>query len=696
MNISINWLNSIFDINIPTCKVKQLARFLTFYGFNPNTLTLNGFEVEQIYNYIDNNSIDIIVEIDTTPNRRDLNSIFGICNELSILLNLRIAQKSFCVPNQSLNIKPNILKNVPVLRGKRDIFYIQAHEISLRESPRWLKNRLKIYDIETTNIFNDLTKYIQLEWGQTIHFYDLDKIKNFNFQIKKKSHKNLFAISNDKEIWLSECLTISNSTEILSLCGIATNYNMCVTEETRSVLIECISYTRSEIRRNQNISEAKDLVSIFNEKINDSSETSLATQRVLKLMSLYWKNIRFKKAPFHIHLKKDTTITLRYDQIHKILGKSKQNKLLTQKEIAICAERLRFPKYESEIANNQIYFQIPQSRINDLEEEIDLVEEIGRMYGFNNFTSKIPKFTKIGKITLEQQMIDQFRLFSINHGFYELINYSFLNNNKHDYYRLINPMSTGNVLQQSLKSNLLETINFNLKQQNYINRGFEVARVFQKRIDQEVTFFSGFISDEKYRNDWNNSLESYSWSNLKDLINNLIGCAGLYRIDWVPNTNLSTRQLHPVRQAILVYKSKTIGLIGQINPILAKTKNINNNTYLFELNLTLISQLSNITSSVRYKSFSSFPSIYRDVSFTIDHRELSSRYDSFLIEYINKSTTLVRKMYLKDSYDFNKDNKKYKTLTYSFIFQSKLRTLTNEEIEYWIKNLEFEISNLCN
>lgn len=695
MDISINWLNSILNLNIKNYNARELDKFLTFHGFNPNHLTVNGFEVEHLYNKKINNIEDIIIEIDTTPNRRDLNSVFGICSELSILLNLGFAKKFF-YPTE-----PNFLKSkhafsqrIKTIQTDREVFYGQVHNIYFCDSPKWLQNRLATYNIETINIFEDLTNYIQLEWGQTVQFYDLEKIKDFNLRLERSNQKTKFNLSHDEAIFISGCQTISNVEQVLSICGIAENNDICVSKSTKSLLIECITYSRDEIRTNQIDTKLRTPSSIFREKIHTSIQNELVIQRVLKLMSLYWPRIRVKNGPIFVKPKPEKTIHLRYESVRRILGKSQMNRFLTNKEIDICIERLNFPIRKIEC--NTVSFHIPQLRYFDIDEEIDMIEEIGRMYGFNNFGSERPQFNKIGKITIEQRTINKLRDFSIHRGFYELINYSFSNSNDNLSYRLINPISAGKTMQQSLNSNLIETIKLNLKQQNQLNRGFEIAHIFHKFTNQEATFFSGFISNESHKNNWGKSLEFYSWSNFKDFVTNMMSYVGLDKVDWIPNIEIETKQFHPNRNAILSCGKKTIGLAYQIHPTSAKMNNINGQTYIFELNATLISQILSTPQLKNYKSFSLFPSIHRDMSFTVKNTDLSSRYELFLTEFINKSTTLVRKVYLKDTYEFCKDKKKYKTLTYSFVFQSKFRTLKNEEIESWLQRLELEFNKLDN
>ena len=698
MDLSINWLNNILSFNIPLHKTKQLQKLLTFHGFNPDYLTLNGFEVESIYNVVNKGTKDIIVEIDTTPNRRDLHSIAGICQELGILLNVTASQKTFYAHKNNKFYETKQLSTfLKTDISPYDISYTQIHNINVKPSPRWLKKRLETYNIESTNIFSDLTQYIQLEWGQTIKFYDLDKINDFNFVFEHNNKVNQFSLDDEKNITISNSRVISNEDDILSLCGVEINHIFKVDSNSKAILIECSNYSREEVKLNCSNTKLRTLISNFNEKGGTSCYRNLALQRVLKLMTLEYPELRIKKGPFYTKEKSNQKlINLTHKQIRQILGQSIKNQTLTKEEIELCTKRLKFPILTKD--KNQLRVQIPELRELDIEEEIDLVEEIGRMYGFNYFQSRIPRLKKIGKVTSEQKLINQFKTFAINNGLYELVNYSLVATNRDSLitpnnYRLLNPISVGNSLQQNLTSNLLETIEFNLKQQNQLNRGFEVARIFHKQTNQEATFLSGFVTNEKYQNNWGTQAQDYSWYQFKSLINNLISYISLEGIHWIQTQTNMTGQFHPGRTAILKSNSNTIGIIGQIHPVYAKNKNINPETFIFELNGTLISQIQT-QAPITYKNFAVFPEISRDISFTIKKMDATSRYDALLTQFTNQYPNLVKKLYLKDNYEFEKQNQSYRTLTYSFVFQSKYRTLKNSDIEKWIQKLQDEIGTI--
>ena len=178
MQLSLKWLNSLLSINsFKNIDHTNLEKYLINENFNPNILTLTGFEVEEISSDKKNN--DILLEIDTTPNRSDVTSIIGIGREISTLMNISERHNSSYTKITN-NLRHTIFKannevgvsNVPVF------CYAEIHNVNVNESPNWLKTRLRQNNLEPDNLFTDLTNYSLIEWGQPINFYDLDKISD--------------------------------------------------------------------------------------------------------------------------------------------------------------------------------------------------------------------------------------------------------------------------------------------------------------------------------------------------------------------------------------------------------------------------------------------------------------------------------------------------------------------------------------
>lgn len=688
MDISINWLNDLLVKPLPFPKTQNVEKFLIFYGLNPNYLTLNGFEVEGITKEITPINKDLILNIDVTPNRRDVNSMVGICEELEVLLNLKFKPKLFYKSNQ----KPK-LTNFQLTQSHKPQYHyfvtFQVHNLEPKNSPQWLQKRLQSHGIHPINNIIDIIKYIEIEWGQPIQLYDIKKLKDFNLKLKRLETEETIFIGKNKTQVPKNCLVLGNNDEILEVSGIQTNDFLQPDDSTSSLILEFTNYKRTEIRKNVVISNQRTEKSKFFERGLNFNTIPIAVQRTLKLITLLHPKSYFKAGPSEtFNINKPKTILLNLNNLNSILGIGIRDKKLTPAKVITSLKRLRFSFNEME--NKQIEVQVPYNRVIDIEEEIDIIEEIGRIQGFNNFQSKLPYLKKIGKITNEQKTINQIKEYLVYHGFYELMSYSFNGETRNPNYEILNPLGIGRYLQKSLTSTLFETIKYNIKQQNKITRGFEIARVFQTKnneLNQEFSFLAGFISNDTKQIDWKTSNVTLAWYQLKELLINILSDFSRKDINFIPITNQNTKIFHPNRRALIFIKNKNIGIGAQINPIYANQEGIPTETFTFELNLTLLSHLKTKKYSTKYKNFTTLPSITRDISITIPSTVSAEICSQHLNLLINENQHYVQNVLLKNNYEFVQENKKFRTLTYSLKFQSAQRTLTNLEIDDWIMNL---------
>lgn len=678
MDLSIKWINETFAVKIPLQPTNNLSKLLTYYNFNPDYLTLNGFEIEHLYTKKEPN-FDIKLELDTTPNRRDVLYASGLYHELSALLNLPFQEKPIFTKNISFPQKPTYCK--AVIKGERPVFIAQLTNIENRKSPPWLQMRLD--NSSGNNLINDLITYIELEWGHRIQIFDLNQITNFNLKLTKE----LDPIQNKKQ----PTLVLKNGNKVLSIANLQVNQDFTINQNPiNNYLLVCIPYTRTEIQKinkNRNLKvETSKLLSkgvIFN-------NAAFAFQRILKLITLYYPKSKIKLGPCFDKDYQTKIINVNLPNTKKILGQSKLECELSEKEIINCLTRLHFISKKQEQKNLQV--QIPISRSGDLEEEIDIIEEIGRIYCFNNFKNKLPLPKRIGKISQEQKILNKIKTYLINNGFHEFMNYAFRQEtDDKQTYKILNGIGIGNQLQTNISINLIELIKYNLNQQQLkINRGFEIARVFHKTKNQEYNFCCGFITNEKLKTNWIDNETQLNWFQAKSLVENMLKYLTI-NIEWIQSKTKHGLLTHPSRSAVLQINKTQIGFLTQINPIVAKKYNIPLSTFFFELNITSLSQILNKSTEIKYHPYSSYPKITKDISITVSNKKPINHYTNELIRIINNVTKYVTELRLINNYEFEKENLKYRTLTYSLTFQSRRQTLLNQEVETSMEALSNEL-----
>ncbi len=708
MYISINWIKSLLELNnfsdylnktTETSKNYSLRNLLKYYGFNIDQLTLTGFEVEDICTRKIIDEKDIIVEIDTTPNRADVSNLIGFTREICSLMKFSLITKSYFL--NEIELKNNKLigkldKEQKVIKTNPEYSSCLMGVVSnvkVTNSPKWMQKRLLSAEINPINSFVDISNYIMEEWGQPLHMYDFDKIvqitksKDFKIGIRYAIAGESFIGLNDEKYTLnSKNLIITANDYPIALAGILGGKETCVDENTKNILLECFVFNTKKVRQSsRSLGLQTKASSVFTKGVSPET-THIAFQRALKLIELSSQDSKIFKVKLAPQIKNTPIrIKLEFEEVREILGKTqtKQNQRnLTNEEIINCLKQLDFPLFE--IEEKTCIVEIPLQRKDDLESKIDLIEEIGRIYGFNKFVSYLPKSKQLGTVSKEEAIISRLRTTLINEGLNEIINYSFKPQKQEAEMQILNPLGLEFTnLRTSLIPNLVETIQNNIKQRNRVSWGFEFGRTFNKSRNVEYTMLSGIFGGVTYKSDWNYKEAQQStltWYEAKDKVNKIGESIGL-NLNW---TKVGTRMgdmYHPGRTAILSYKEKEIGFFSQINPLYAKQKDLPINLFVFELNLTKISTIEKTKEKI-YNAFSPFPKIRKDITFNVPSETSSQQ---FLNEFCEKISTIENINILKDVtvFDEYRDDKEktLKSLGLKLTFQSETETLQTSDVE---------------
>jgi phenylalanyl-tRNA synthetase beta chain len=708
MYISINWIKSLLELNNfsdylnktdETNKTYSLRNLLKYYGFNIDQLTLTGFEVEDIYTTTFLDEKDIIVEIDTTPNRADVSNLIGFTREICSLMKFSLITKPYFL--NEIELKNNKLirkadKEQKVIKPNPEYSSCLmglVNNIKVTDSPKWLQKRLLSTEINPINNFVDISNYIMEEWGQPLHMYDFDKIvhitksKNFKIGIRYAIAGETFVGLNDEKYTLNEKnLIITANDYPIALAGILGGKETCVDKNTQNVLLECFVFNAKKIRQSSRSLGLQTKASSVYTKGVSPEITQIAFQRALKLIELSSQNSNVFKIKLAPQIKNSKIkIKLEFEEVREILGKivTKQNQRnLNNKEILNCLKQLNFPLFE--IEEKTCIVQIPLQRKDDLESKIDLIEEIGRIYGFNKFVSYLPESKQLGTVSKEEAIVSRLRPILINEGFNEIINYSFKPQKQDTEMQILNPLGLEFAnLRTSLIPNLVETTQNNLKQRNPISWGFEFGRTFNKVLNVEYTMLSGIFGGVTYKSDWdykNSQQTTLTWYEAKDKINKIGKSIGL-NLNWAKVGTEMGGMYHPGRTAILSCNAKEIGFFSQLNPLYAKQNDLPCNIFLFELNLTKISILEQTKEKI-YSAFSPFPKIRKDITFNVPIETSSQQ---FLKEFCDKISSidninLLKEVTIFDEYKNDKETT-IKSLGIKLTFQSETETLQTSEVE---------------
>lgn len=693
MQISLPWINELVDLQ--ETNIKDLI----------DKLTLGGFEVEDVFKLDINNKLTTILDISTTANRSDSLSIKGISKEISSLVDKP------CNNNNYLRNKlewehevTQLCLNHKETENSLTFVTIKVQNLITHTSPKWLKEKLLSSGITPLDNLLDFQNYILLETGYPFEFYDYDKISSnvnreeFDLTLTTASNNEQFIANNNLTYSLtSDNLVIKADSTTIGIGGTIVSDAVAYSNETTTLLIEGSIFNSKKIRQQSRKLGLRTDRSARYEKGLNNTDFIESFYRLLKLIKVQNPTISFKLSTL-TPLKKNVSksIQLKYENINEILGSvrnsfSSSETFINPIQISKYLQRLGF-KFLFDKDKILWTIEIPSSRADDLTREIDLIEEIGRLHGFNNFTTTLPKLKRTGIEDYSYQIRKKLTSSFISSSFNELIQYSLVNKETSfsNEVKLLNPLASDCAfLRVSLLPKLVETLSENLKQTNSNLNGFEYGHVFSKT--DSTTFIenekiAGIFGGTKTKLNWSEQITSLSWFESKGKLEQLFEQLDLTVYWRIISHNVYSEILHPYRTAELYLKNgKILGIFGEIHPVIAKKQQIPNDVYLFELNFELLKQTLQDTKLATYRPYSLYPKIIKDLSFIIDQ--------NISFEDVKKSirkcgTKFLNEIKLLDEYTGKSIPTNKRSICIQLIFQSEDKTLKTKEIENILDTIE--------
>ena len=701
MQTSLKWVNEL--VNIESVNLNGLIE----------KLTLGGFEVEEIFELEINSQEEIALDISSTANRSDSLSIQGISKEIGALLNQPCKTSNYCIEN--LGWKKDIENLSSTISNEENcstFISMTVENLTNLTVPIWLKQKLISSGLTPINNLLDFQNYILLETGYPFEFYDLNKIysklntSKFNLTVEQANNEEKFLANNEINYELNNSISIIRANSVpISIAGIISNKDFCYSETTQSLLIEGSIFNSTTIRQQSRILGLRTDRSARYEKSLKNTNLLESFYKLISLLRISNPNLICKLHTINKNVEQiSEPIILLYKTIKEILGPIRQYSkndpnYITCEQVTNYLNRLNFNYiYNDSKLNWKV--DIPYLRSDDITREIDLVEEIGRLHGFNNFVASLPKIKMIGNEDASYQTRKKITSCFLNLGFNELIHYSlvneitFLNND----IKLINPLiGDYSNLRSSLLPNLIKTVQENLKQGNQYIEGFEFGHVFSGNIltnFQEKEYVAGIFGGLDKKLTWSDLPQPLSWFEAKGKIEQFFKQLN-FQPNWETCSVIKNNEIfHPYRTAELYLSNKRyLGTFGQIHPILAKKLNLSSNLYLFEFDFESIQKEIQTNKLKIYQEYYYYPKIIKDLSFII-HKDISFKEIQDIL-YIN-GTKFLSKITLLDEYKGQSIPNNYVSLCLQLTFQSNKETLQNKKIENIINNLQFLLTNKFN
>ena len=629
---------------------------------------------------------DIIVELEITPNRPDCLSVIGVAREVSTTLNKPLKNFNNNIEKYQKAINTNELQveiKDPNLCGRYSAVIVK--DVTIKPSPRWIRERLRNSGIRPINNFVDITNYVMLEYGQPIHAFDFNKIAEKKLIIRKaKTGEKVKILDESEKLLDDDMLVIADTQKILAIAGVMGGHDSGISEQTKSVVFEIAKFNAQSIRHTSKKLALRSESSIRFEKGIDVESINKIYARIFELINMLGigKVVSLVDIDYETREKKEIILDLEF--IKKRLG------------IDISLEEVKkiFLNLGFSFNYDETKIIIPSWR-SDINCLYDLSEEVARIYGYDKIPSKFSKLliNPIASLSPEQKfkrnLVD---IISIQ-GFFEIKTFSFIssksydkiglneNNKLRNSIKISNPFGDDtSIMRSTLIPSILECLAKNYNNRNLTCKLFELAKEYMKKDDNELPYEKDSLALGMYGKD-------YDFYILKGIIENIVEYFNIKNVEFV---SLEDNEIfHPGRCADILIDDIQIGTIGQIHPTTIEKYDLP--TYTFAASLDVDKLFYYVKTDKKYTPLPKFPSVVRDLSL-ICNKELPVA----IIEKTIKSEIgeKLESISLVDIYTGNQIKEHKKSVCYSLILRSDERTLTDNDIDIIINKVLKTLSNI--
>ena len=619
---------------------------------------------------------DYILDLSITPNRADALSMRGLTYELGALYNNKVDFKDV---EKEENYEATSLQVAIESDSCRNYVGQVVKNVEVKSSPLWLQTRLMNSGIRPINNIVDITNYVLLEFGQPMHAFDKDLVGDKIVVRDAKEGEVLETLDGEERKLQTTDLVITDGTRAIALGGVMGGKNTEVSEETKNIILESAYFNPTSVRRTSAAHGLRSDSSARFEKGIDPNMQKAALARAVELILELCPNAVVESSVGIVKKEEEKVVEITTSYINNYLGIT-----LSTEEIVAILEGLSFTV---EVTGENLVVKVPTRR-PDISIKQDLVEEVIRIYGYDNLASTLPKFSKTtkGGLTYSQRMVRDLRAVYASLGFNDTINYSLVSEEEatqytledHHKVRLLMPMTeTHSTLRQSLVPGLLNTVQYNVARKQKDLKLLEIGRVFFGSGDdniqpKETLYLSAALTGEERATKWlkeSSSLDFFAAKGYLEVVFERLG------LDEKVTYKKSTLEgMHPGRFAEVYLGEKRIGFIGEVHPQVADKLGLNT-TYVFEINLDEVISESKV--KPMYEEVTKYPEITRDIAMLVDVKdEYQNIYN--VIESVNSK--LITNVELFDLYAGAELLVGKKSLALTITYSDKQKTLTDEEV----------------
>ncbi|MDX2099512.1 MAG: phenylalanine--tRNA ligase subunit beta [Leptolyngbyaceae cyanobacterium bins.59] len=634
---------------------------------------------------------DVILDVTSTANRADALSMVGIAREVAALTNKSLKLPEVTTPSFSENPSELTLR---ISETEACPMYIGTviRGIQIAPSPEWLQKRLQAAGVRPISNVVDVTNYVLLEWGQPLHAFDYDRLLTFTgegslavgvrFANPGETLKTLDGQT--RELQEQNLLITANHCPV-ALAGVMGGEETEVHPTTQNLMLEAALFDPVSIRRSARAQGLRTEASARYERGVNQAELTIACQRALQLITELAGGTIVSQATSTPQLPSwDRSINLRLERINQILGPVELETELGELQASDVERVLTVLgcTLEPVEAGQTWSVTVPPYRYRDLEREIDLIEEVARLYGYNRFTDTLPSKTEPGYLSIDQELIRKLRQTLRAVGLTEVLHYSLVKTEGDRQIALTNPLFVEySALRTRLIPALIDAFQYNLEQGNGPLNGFEIGRVFWSEEEglNEADSVAGIMGGDPTVSRWGRSGREtpLSWFEAKGRLESVFQRLGL-QVEYQPDRRDSL--LHPGRTASLWVQGNRLGTFGQLHPQLCQERGLPNEVYTFELDLdAMLNSLDQEeTLTPRFHPYSTFPASDRDIAFYAP-KEVSVADINRVI--VKAGKPLLESVELFDEYRGENVPAGQRSLAFRLTYRTSDRTLTDAEVE---------------
>lgn len=638
---------------------------------------------ESVEEYL--NSTDAILELDLTPNRADCLSMLGVAYEVGAILNKPVKLPTEEVATSSEKASDYI--TVKVEDEKLNPYYgaFVIKDVEIKPSPLWMQNYLLAAGIRPINNVVDITNYVLLEYGQPLHAFDYDRLGSKEIVIRTAKQDETIVTLDDVERTLNrENLVITNGKEPIALAGVMGGANSEVTDETQNILLEAAYFDSVSIRKTVKATGLRSEASTRFEKGIDPNRVREAGLRACHLLAKYAGGTVLEGVvEVDVLDRTEKVVEMDTATINDRLGTE-----ITSEEIVSILERLQF-NFEQDGEHFKVYAPTRRGDITIFE---DMLEEVARIYGYDNLPYTLPRGSATaGGLTTKQTLRRKVKHYLEGAGLMETRTYS-LTSEKYIHKLISNeikaldpkpislsmPMSEDHkYLRLSILPELLKTVSYNLARNQANIAYYEIGSIYvtdeekiTKQPDEQLRL-SGALTGNWLEHQWQQENKKVDFYVVKGIVEGLFDHLELPLS--VAQTQLA--DMHPGRTAALLLNGKEVGFIGQLHPALEKEMDLKE-TYVFDINMELVLEAYNHVPS--YTQIPRFPSVTRDIAFIMDEQVHAGDVKATIEEV---GAPLVKQVQVFDLYKGEHLPEGKKSIAYSLLYQDPEKTLVDEEVE---------------